>query len=72
MVLNSLNKTLTVSQIDLIIKNCKSDKRLILNILDFLKNCGNDFNLDTFLESYYKDIDINIFEFICLCYETKS
>ena len=45
-----------------IIKKCKSDKRLILHTLEFLKkNSGN--YLD-FINSFYKDVDVNIFDFI--------
>jgi len=46
---------------DSIIKKCKSDKRLLLNMESFLKN-GN--SPETFIENFYKDTDINSFEFI--------
>lgn len=59
--IHSLNVNLTESQIKDLIQNCKSDKRMILNILQFV----NDpyFNIESFLKTYHKDIDINIFEF---------
>ena len=63
--ITSLNYDLTDLQIDYILKNCGSDKRIIKIILDFLKNSSNKLNdLNRFLETYYKDPDINIFEFI--------
>ena len=43
-----------------IIKKCKSDKRLLLNTLNYIgKN-----SVDQFIDSFYKDVDINIFEFL--------
>ena len=51
-----------------IIRKCKSDKRLFLNTLNFLKlNKNNDFT--EFIDSFYKDIDVNIFEFIHLLFD---
>jgi len=61
------NKLLNADQINYILKTCKSDKRLILNLLKFLKDSKSKSfdlqNIDTFLQSYHKDVDINIFDF---------
>jgi hypothetical protein len=51
-----------VSEVDLLLSKCKSDKRLILNTIEFLKNKKS--NIDTYINSFYKDIDVNHFEFI--------
>lgn len=51
----SLKQNLTTKQVEDLVKNCKSDKRLILNTLQF-------FNKDDFY--CYKDEEINLFEFI--------
>jgi hypothetical protein len=59
----SLKTNLNVKQIDILVKKCKSDKRLILNTLEFINN-NHDNSFLQFLESYYKDDDINIFEYI--------
>jgi len=62
-----INKNLSEIQINYLLKNCKSDKRLILNILDFINNNNENSkleNIDTFLQYYHKDVDINLFEFI--------
>ena len=56
----SLKRKLTTTQINYLIQNCKSDKRMILNVLQFVD--GN-FNIELFLKSYHKDIDINVFDF---------
>jgi len=53
-----------------IIKKCKSDKRLILNTLEFL-NQNTEADPITFIESFYKDIDINIFDCINLLFDTS-
>ena len=70
---NYLMKTLNIFDIPEnilmeIIKKCKSDKRLFLNTLHFLKlNKNNNFN--EFIDSFYKDTDVNIFEFIHLLFD---
>jgi hypothetical protein len=51
-----------------IIKKCKSDKRLLLNTLSFLKT-NNVSNVNTFMDSFYKDTDTNIFEFINILFD---
>ena len=43
-----------------IIKKCKSDIRLLLNTLSFFKK---EKSIDNFIESFYKDEDVNVFEF---------
>jgi DNA polymerase III delta prime subunit len=43
-----------------IIKKCKSDIRLLLNTLSFYKK---EKSIDNFMESFYKDEDVNVFEF---------
>jgi hypothetical protein len=57
----SFDKNISQSNLNTLIKTCKSDKRLILNALDFLKHSGG--YIDSFLENYYKDVDINLVEF---------
>jgi len=61
--INTLTKDLSDEQVGFIIRTCKSDKRLILNLLNFIKDYSFK-NLNLFLETYYKDIDINHFDFI--------
>jgi hypothetical protein len=46
-----------------IIKKCKSDKRLLLNILSFLKSSKKNVNIDTFINTFYKDVETNLFEY---------
>ena len=58
------NFNLTSCQLNYILKNCRSDKRSILNILDFLKKYPYKGSLDSFLQSCYKDEEINLFEFV--------
>jgi len=59
----SLKTNLIDNQINYLVKNCKSDKRLILNVLQYISiNSFN--NAEQFLKTYYKDIHINLFEFI--------
>ena len=58
----SLNPKLSPTQINYISQNCKSDKRLILNVLEFIDNTHFN-NIDSFLKNYHKDVDINLFEF---------
>ena len=53
---------LTTSELDNLLSKCKSDKRLILNTIEFLKNKKS--NVDTYIDSFYKDIDVNHFEFM--------
>ena len=47
-----------------IISKCKSDKRLLLNTLEYYKKSKDDFKLDEFIDSFYKDSEVNHFEFI--------
>ena len=61
--INTLTKDLSDEQVGFIIRTCKSDKRLTLNLLNFIKDYSFK-NLNLFLETYYKDIDINHFDFI--------
>jgi hypothetical protein len=51
-----------------IVKKCKSDKRMLLNTIDFLKLNPTQ-NYTDFINSFYKDIDVNIFEFINLLFD---
>ena len=59
-------------EIELILSRCKSDKRFILNALNFIKNeNGNNKdnnkdnnNIESFLLEYYKDSEIDLFKFI--------
>jgi DNA polymerase III delta prime subunit len=44
-----------------IIKKCKSDKRLLLTLLNFLKT-NKTGSIDIFIHTFYKDSDINNFE----------
>jgi GTPase SAR1 family protein len=54
--------TFTEKQITDIIKKCKSDKRIIINSLNFIKNTGQQ-DLNNYIESFYKDSDTNVYEF---------
>jgi len=45
-----------------IIKKCKSDKRLLLTLLNFLKTNKTE-SIDTFIHTFYKDSDVNNFEY---------
>jgi hypothetical protein len=59
--INTFAKDLPEEKINKLIKNSKSDKRLILNTVNFLKKSDNiSFNPNDF----YKDTDINVFEYI--------
>ena len=57
-------KKIIISDLDLnlMMSKCKSDKRLFLNITDFLKN-NDKGSLTNFINSFYKDEDINHFDF---------
>jgi len=61
-----LNKTI----IQKIVNKCKSDKRLLINILKYisLKSNNNERNtekdINLYIETFYKDEDINIYEFV--------
>jgi hypothetical protein len=57
----SLKPSLSDTQVNYISENCKSDKRLILNALNFIENSSKTV-IDSFLKNYQKDMDINIFE----------
>jgi predicted AAA+ superfamily ATPase len=51
------------SDLDNLINKCKSDKRLLINTIEFLKyNKSN--SVDQYIESFYKDNDLNQFDFI--------
>jgi hypothetical protein len=60
-------KSFTEQILNDIIKKCKSDKRLILYTLEFLKN--EKTNVSSFIDSFYKDIDINNFDFMDLLFD---
>jgi GTPase SAR1 family protein len=63
-IMRSLIKTdLTKKQIDELLNKCKSDKRLLLNTIEFLKT-NKSSNIDSYISVFYKDIDVNQFEFI--------
>jgi hypothetical protein len=51
------------SHIEIVLSKCKSDKRFILNTLEFIKKNGNE-KIELFLLDYYKDSEIDIFKFI--------
>jgi len=61
-------KSFTEQILNETIKKCKSDKRLILYTLQFLKNGKNE-NITSFIDSFYKDIDVNIFDFTALLFD---
>lgn len=46
-----------------LLKKCKSDKRLLLNCILFLKGDNNG-DIERYIESFYKDEEINIYEFV--------
>ncbi len=54
-----------------LIEKCKSDKRILLRTLDFLKT--NSFQkIETFTHLFYKDTDLTIIEFLELLFENES
>jgi DNA polymerase III delta prime subunit len=53
---------------ELVIK-CKSDKRIILHTIEFLKT---NKSTDSFIESFHKDIDLTINEFLQLLFELET
>jgi hypothetical protein len=63
------------TNIDTVIKKCKSDKRLLLNTLEFMKlnkNCTSCTNCIAFMDSFYKDISVNMFECIHSLFDAAS
>lgn len=68
---SSMKTSLTHTQIDYILNECKSDKRLILNTIEYLKT-NNFKNVSSFLENFYKDADTNIFDFTKLLFDEDS
>ena len=54
-----------------IIKKCKSDKRLILHTLDFLKK-NKISDVTSFIDSFYKDTDSSNFEFINVLFDNEE
>ena len=61
--IKSIGTDLHENQLVELITKCKSDKRLLLNTLEFLKSNKNK-DLDSFIQGFYKDSDNNMFEFI--------
>ena len=60
--INGIHKSLDQKILLEIIKKCKSDKRLLLKLLFFFKTKPNG-SIDTFIHTFYKDEDINVFEY---------
>jgi ABC-type iron transport system FetAB ATPase subunit len=52
------------SLLDYLLSKCKSDIRLLLNTLHFVKRSESSESIDFFINSFYKDQDTNLFEFI--------
>ena len=61
---------LTEPELNKLIKKCKSDKRLLLNTLEFCK-VEKTTKSNNFINSFYKDFDINFFEFIAFLFENE-
>jgi len=61
--IQSFKFPLTDQQLNEIIRKCKSDKRLLLNTLGFLKEHTNS-SVNEFIDSFYKDTDLSIFNFL--------
>ena len=59
---------LSDDNIQILLNKCKNDKRLLLNILQFIKikpnELNRDNNINSLINNFYKDIDIDIFIFI--------
>ena len=59
-----INFEIKESLLDYLIGKCKSDIRLLLNTLNFVKRTDSPESIDFFINSFYKDEDTNLFEFI--------
>jgi len=51
-----------IRNVDSIIDKCGSDKRLLINTLEYLKS--DEQGLDNYIQLFYKDSETNIFEFV--------
>jgi hypothetical protein len=60
--ISKLYPTFSEKQIVDIIKKCKSDKRLLINSLNFIKN-NKSADIDKYIDSFYTDLDVNIYSF---------
>jgi ABC-type iron transport system FetAB ATPase subunit len=61
---NKINFELNENTITYLIDKCKSDIRLLLNTLNFVKKSNTQESIDYFINSFYKDEDTNLFQFI--------
>ncbi len=57
--------------LDDLISRCGSDKRLLLNTINFLKQSTKNGNINLFINSFYKDADINLLDFTDELFKTK-
>jgi len=60
----TFNLNLNENELNLIIQNCKSDKRLLLNNLSFYKNNKTKNTNKNNVITFYKDSDVNLFEIL--------
>jgi len=57
----------SIDNLDSLLNKCGSDKRLLINTLEYLKKYPK--NIDKYIDSFYKDIDQNLFEFINILFD---
>jgi ABC-type iron transport system FetAB ATPase subunit len=58
-----INFEIKESLLDYLINKCKSDIRLLLNTINFVKTVDSPESIDFFISSFYKDEDVNLFQF---------
>ena len=69
--IDSINLIIPRESLQKLIHKCKSDKRLLLNTILFLKQSRNG-NIDTFINTFYKNTDINVQTFIDKLFDSKK
>jgi GTPase SAR1 family protein len=70
--INNIFKELDETFVTEIVKRCRSDKRLILNTINFiLKNGKNEID-ESFMELFYKDEELTITNFLELIFNEQS
>ena len=70
--IKEINPNLDNSIIEILLKKCKSDKRLLLNVLQFISSSKDTKGITLFLESFYKDEDVNLFEFTNALFDNQE